>query len=349
MLGRDVHQGDAGIVMRFPSGARLRALGLLVAMAALIHFLDISVSRVEAAEADAVKPLAGETIEFLARTKLQSTSPIYLRVFKEESELEVWKARKDGRFVLVKTYPICNWSGALGPKQSVGDRMAPEGFYTIGAGSLKPDSKYHLALNIGYPNALDRALGRTGDFIMVHGSCVSIGCFAMTDGLIEEIYAFARESIDGGQERVPLHVFPFRMIEANIARHAGHAAAASWAPLKEAYDDFDKSKFVPRIAMCEKRYVVNPVWKQTEINPEIAAGECPAPPGKLVAPVSRKLAKKLFTTPMMALGMKTRTPEDIAAWDKARTDAVAAEAEEKRKAAAEAKQADIGGVRPFFK
>ena len=168
MLGREVHQGHAGIVMRFPSGARLRALGLLVAMAALILSLDISASRVNAAEADAIKPLAGETIEFLARTKLQSKSPIYLRVFKEESELEVWKARKDGRFVLVKTYPICNWSGALGPKQAVGDRMAPEGFYNLGVESLKPDSKYHLALNIGYPNALDKCARTHGRFY--HGA-----------------------------------------------------------------------------------------------------------------------------------------------------------------------------------
>ncbi len=238
MLGRDVQQGHAGLVMRFPSGVRLRALRLLAVAAALVMSQDITASSVEAAEADAVKPLAGETIAYLARTKLQSKAPIYLRVFKEELELEVWKARKDGRFVLVKTYPICNWSGALGPKQSVGDRMAPEGFYSLGRGSMNPGSKYHLALNIGYPNALDKALGRTGDFIMVHGNCVSIGCFAMTDGLIEEIYAFAREAIDGGQERVPLHVFPFRMIETNIARHTGHAAAGELAPAQRSLRRF---------------------------------------------------------------------------------------------------------------
>ena len=316
-----------------------------VALSLVLAAMPVS----HASEAAATKPLANETSTFLARTKLEASAPVYLRIFKEESELEVWKARKGGRYVLVKTYPICNWSGALGPKQALGDKMAPEGFYTLSADSLKPDSKYHLALNVGYPNALDRALGRTGDFIMVHGNCVSIGCFAMTDGLIEEIYAFVRDAMAGGQDRVPVHIFPFRMNEPALARHADHPSAQSWTPLKEAYDDFATSNLVPRIAMCDKRYVVNPVWQQDAATPEIAAAQCPAAPGKLVAPVSPKLAKKLFTTPIMALGVKTRTQEDIAAWDKQQAETKSALEAEKRAAAEIRRQADMGGVTPFFK
>ncbi len=146
-----------------------------------------------AAETAAEKPLPPAVEASIILHSIAPEAPIYLRVFKEESELEVWKARPNGRYALIKTFPVCNWGGTIGPKQSRGDRMSPEGFYNITPSALKPDSKYHLAFNIGYPNALDRSLGRTGNFIMVHGNCVSVGCFAMSDTLIEEIYAFVRE------------------------------------------------------------------------------------------------------------------------------------------------------------
>ncbi len=132
-------------------------------------------------ETAAEKPLPPAVEASIILHDIAPEAPIYIRVFKEESELEVWKARPNGRYALIKTFPVCNWGGTIGPKQSRGDRMSPEGFYNVTPGALKPDSKYHLAFNIGYPNALDRALGRTGDFIMVHGNCVSVGCFAMSD------------------------------------------------------------------------------------------------------------------------------------------------------------------------
>ena len=232
---------------------------------------------------------------------------------RKNSELEVWKARADGRYVIVKTFPICNWSGALGPKTKLGDQMAPEGFYGFSADGLKPDSKYHLALNVGYPNALDRALGRNGDFIMVHGKCASIGCFAMTDELIEEVYALAREAIAGGQERVPVHSFPFRMTAAKMKSHADHPALQSWAPLKEAFDDFAKTQIPPRTGACGKQYVVNPI---APLDGDAAAA-CPSRLGKLLAMISPKKARKLaaVSTPLIADGPKTRTPENISNWD----------------------------------
>ncbi|MEQ1716507.1 MAG: murein L,D-transpeptidase family protein [Hyphomicrobium sp.] len=338
--------------MRFLSGALARttlwARPLIGAMLLAASSAGLATAA-EAGDAAAVKPLFAETLTFLQTKKIEAQAPVYIRIFKEESELEVWKERPGGRFVLIKTYPICNWSGALGPKQAIGDLMAPEGFYSLAPGGLKPDSKYHLALNIGYPNALDKALGRTGDFIMVHGDCKSVGCFAMTDGLIEEIYAFVREAFAGGQERVPVHAFPFRMTDTNLARHADNAAAASWAPLKEAYDDFGKSRMTPRVAMCGKRYVVNPVFTAEAATPESAAAACPASPGKLIAPVSRKLAKKLVSQPLIAIGVKLRTPESISTWSGSAARAAAADAAKRAAKAKEAgRQADIGGVTPFL-
>ena len=147
----------------------------------------------------------------LGKKGMDAHAPIFIRIFKEESELEVWKQRDDGRYYHFKTYPICNWSGELGPKLKQGDRQAPEGFYTVTREQMNPDSKYHLAMNLGYPNAYDRAHRRTGDFLMIHGKCKSAGCYAMTDALIEEIYAMARESFIGGQDSFQVHAFPFRM------------------------------------------------------------------------------------------------------------------------------------------
>lgn len=262
-------------------------------------------------EIAAAKPVPALTLKALTQKVIPVSAPIYIRIFKETSELEVWKARPDGRYLHIRTFPICTWSGTLGPKQAMGDQMAPEGFYGFGADGLKPDSKYHLALNVGYPNALDRALGRTGNFIMVHGQCVSVGCFAMTNDLIEEIYALARDAIDGGAERVPVHIFPFRMTADNLKRHADHTAKATWAPLKEAYDDFARTQEPPRIGVCGSRYVVNPVAPIGMA----AKDACPTRIGKLLAPLSPKKAKKLAfaNTPLFADGPKTRSIEDIAA------------------------------------
>ena len=299
------------------------------------------------------KPLSAATLAFLELKGIAAEAPAYIRVFKEESEFEIWKARPGGRFVHVKTYPICTWSGTLGPKTTQGDHMAPEGFYSIGSGGMKPDSTYHLALNIGYPNALDRALGRSGAFIMVHGDCKSVGCFAMTNEKIEEIYAFVREALDGGQERVPVHVFPFRMTAANLKRPASHVAAPTWGPLMEAYNDFWKAQIPPRVAMCSKRYVVNPVWTSANEAESDPAASCPDSTGKLLAPLSRSLAKRLKTDPLIAEGPKMRSIEDIANWDSSIAKAAIAEAEKReqdrklRKDASSANPGGTNGMAPF--
>ena len=212
----------------------------------------------------------------LGKRGMDQQAPIFIRIFKEESELELWKLRDDGRYYHFKTYPICNWSGDLGPKLQEGDKQAPEGFYSITREQMNPDSKYHLAMNLGYPNAYDRSRRRTGQFLMIHGKCKSAGCYAMTDALIEEIYAIARESFLGGHDSFQVHAFPFRMTRENMARHAGHEAFPFWKTLKEGYDYFELTHQLPTVAVCNRGYVVNVAMRSgdpSQLDPQAA---CPA-------------------------------------------------------------------------
>ena len=164
----------------------------------------------------AMKELSPQMLATLHQKNMPQDSPLLIRVFKEESELEVWKQDTSGRYALLKIYPICRWSGDLGPKVKEGDRQAPEGFYPITPGLMNPNSNYYLAINTGFPNAYDRANNRHGAFLMIHGDCSSRGCYAMTDEEIGEIYSLARESFLGGQKEVQLQAYPFHMTPANL-------------------------------------------------------------------------------------------------------------------------------------
>ena len=208
-----------------------------------------------------LRPLSKETQMLLGKKQMKTNAPIFVRIFKEESELELWKQRDDGHFYHFKTYPICNWSGDVGPKIIQGDRQAPEGFYNVARSQMNPNSQFHLAFNIGYPNAFDRANKRTGDALMVHGKCKSAGCYAMTDAFVEEIYALAREAFIGGQDGFQVHAFPFRMTDANLARYPNHPALKFWATLKEGYDYFETTRQLPTVAVCDRKYLVNPKWR----------------------------------------------------------------------------------------
>lgn len=190
----------------------------------------------------------------LAAQELEAGAPIFMRIFKRDFELELWMLR-DGRFHRFATYPICLWSGHLGPKHKEGDRQSPEGFYTVDSTALNPASKYHRSFNLGFPNTFDRAHGRTGSFLMVHGGCASIGCYAMTDAVIEEIWALVTAALKSGQERFQVQVFPFRMTERNMALHARSSDAPFWQQLKNGYDLFEDSRLPPRVSVCQGRYV----------------------------------------------------------------------------------------------
>ena len=221
----------------------------------------------------AEQPLSKDAMMLLGRKGMDQGAPIFIRIFKEESELEVWKARDDGRFYHFKTYPICNWSGDVGPKVEAGDRQAPEGFYHVTAEQMNPNSQYYLAFNIGYPNAYDRSLQHTGNAVMVHGKCKSAGCYAMTDALMEEIYGLAREALKGGQESFDVNAFPFRMTAEHMARYKNNPNYRFWRTLKQGYDFFERYRVPPAVAVCEHHYVVNVKWSpRATIRPD---GPCP--------------------------------------------------------------------------
>lgn len=177
-------------------------------------------------------------------------SPVFLRVFKQENVLEAWLQDPESeRYILYKTYPICRFSGGLGPKQAEGDKQAPEGFYLVGPGQMNPKSQFHLAFNLGYPNAYDRARGRTGSALMIHGGCQSTGCFAMTDEAIEEVYLLLDNAMRKGQEYVPVHIFPFRMTVENLEKHRQSEWFDFWQNMKEGYDSFENTKTPPMIGL----------------------------------------------------------------------------------------------------
>jgi len=197
---------------------------------------------------------------------------VLVRIFKEESELEVWKRKASGEYALFKNYPICRWSGKLGPKKKIGDRQAPEGFYQVNMGLLNPKSQYYLSFNLGYPNRLESALGYTGEALMVHGACSSSGCYAMTDPQVAELYAMVLKAMKTGQRSFQVQAYPFRMTSANMARHAGDPNMRFWQNLKQGYDAFNRTKREVAVSVCEGRYQFNRAFAE---EPESPLGACP--------------------------------------------------------------------------
>ncbi|WP_310598651.1 murein L,D-transpeptidase family protein [Desulfobulbus sp.] len=181
--------------------------------------------------------------------------PIFVRIFKLPGILEVWMDKGRG-FELFKSYRVCNYSGFLGPKINEGDWQSPEGFYSVSAEQMNPKSSYHLAFDVGYPNEFDMSKNRTGSLIMVHGDCQSVGCFAMTDGRIEEIYLLAHEALKNGQERFAVHIFPFPLTPLNLKKFAASPWIKFWQALEPGYTAFEQSKQVPEVSVHNGEYVV---------------------------------------------------------------------------------------------
>jgi murein L,D-transpeptidase YafK len=238
---------------RLQTTSRFLAVSAAIAAAAALAGCDTDGTNV--ATARALRPLSAEMVAEIEKKNMPKESPILVRIFKEEAEFEVWKQDATGHFAHLKTYPICRWSGELGPKVKEGDRQAPEGFYTITPGQMNPNSNYYLAFNLGFPNAYDRANDRTGAFLMVHGDCSSAGCYAMTDEQIQEIYALGRDSFLGGQKSFQVQAYPFRMTPLNLAKHRNNPSMAFWRMIKEGHDHFMVTKAEPKVDVCDKRYV----------------------------------------------------------------------------------------------
>jgi murein L,D-transpeptidase YafK len=236
----------------------LRALVLMAAFAAgLTPAMCLGENLGENSDrlpAKATKELPPELLSLLRQKKMLKYSPIVMRVFKEEAELEIWKQDITGRFQILKIYPICRWSGDLGPKLQEGDRQAPEGFYTITPELMNPNSNYYLAINVGYPNSFDRANKRDGSLLMIHGDCSSSGCYAMTDEQISEIYSLARDSLLG-RPSFQVQAYPFRLTPANLARHRSSPSLAFWKMLKIGNDHFETTHLEPKVDVCNRLYV----------------------------------------------------------------------------------------------
>ncbi len=228
---------------------------LLLALTAYAAAIALAGCQTDMTLARALQPLSPQMLAKLEQKHMPMDSPILIRLFKEESEIEVWKQDTSGRFALLKTYPICRWSGEIGPKTKEGDRQAPEGFYTVRPGQMNPNSHHYLSFDIGYPNAYDRAYGRTGGNIMMHGGCSSAGCYAMTDEQVAEIYALARESFDGNQRSFQIQAYPFRMTPLNLVNHSDNPNMPFWRMLKDGNDHFEVTHLEPKVDVCEKRYV----------------------------------------------------------------------------------------------
>ncbi len=183
---------------------------------------------------------------------------IFIRVFKREKEMELWIKNTNSSYSLLTIYPICAISGTYGPKRKKGDYQVPEGFYHIDR--FNPQSAFHLSLGLNYPNASDKILSdakNPGGDIFIHGSCVSIGCMAMTHEKIKELYIAAVEAKNNGQHKIPVHIFPFRMTEENMSFFAEkykdeEVLLTFWKNIKTGFDYFEKNKKLPSVSVNSK-------------------------------------------------------------------------------------------------
>lgn len=266
-------------------------------------------------------PLSSLTKARLNQMGSSEAAPMIVRIFKHESELEVWKeVKKTGKFEHFRTYKICAWSGELGPKFREGDRQSPEGFYDISPGLMNPRSNYFLAYNTGFPNKFDRAHGRTGSNLMVHGDCSSRGCYAMTDEQIGEIYAMAREAFKGGSKSFQTQIFPFRMTAENMAKFSDSKHMSFWQDIKVGYDHFEITKERPSWDVCGGRYAFN------------RAGGCGASTLSAAAQASYKARNDQFAADFkVAMANKSQAEADAEAAKLKKIEA--AKAQEERKIA----------------
>ena len=252
-----------------------RSAGLksFVAIGAAAFLLAGCQGVLESVNNKAEYPLPKDLVNKMKAHDQRVRAPIMMRIYKQEDMLEVWKAKGNGRYALVKEYEICKWSGILGPKFKEGDRQAPEGFYNIRPHQMNPKSSYYLSFNMGYPNTFDRAHGRTGSNLMVHGACSSAGCYSMTDEQVLEIYAFAREAFRGGQPAFQVQAYPFRLTAENMAANRNNKHYEFWQMLKIGYDHFEITKRPPKVNVCGGEYVYNRILEDGD--KFVATEECP--------------------------------------------------------------------------
>ncbi len=262
------------------------SIGLLVASCQ-----DEMQSGLAAGGAKAHKPLPPALVQAMEKKGMRKEDPILVRTFKQENVLEIWKRDQTGRYAMLKSYPLCAWGGTFGPKIKEGDKQSPEGFYTITPGRMNPNSQFHLAYDVGYPNAFDRAFNRTGSAVMVHGGCVnSAGCFIVTDDQVEELYGLAREAFAAGQRSFQLQSFPFHMTAENLAKHRKSPHMAFWRNIKQGYDHFEVTHLEPKVEVCDKKYVFDP--RITDPNASTFTATAACPPYQVASEIQTAVAAK---------------------------------------------------------
>jgi murein L,D-transpeptidase YafK len=227
-------------------------------VAGLVAACGVALAGCSAGTHKSLEPLSPKVMADLAANNLKVGAPLLVRVFKEENIMEVWLQQPFGPYVHFRNYQICSRSGVLGPKIKEGDKQAPEGYYMVSQRQMNPNSEYYLSFNIGFPNAYDKALGRTGTHLMVHGGCRSAGCYAINDEQVKELFSLAREAFLQGQGEFPVHAYPFRMTEHNLIAHAGSPHAAYWRNLKTGYDYFEQYRQPPTVGVKDYQYVFFP-------------------------------------------------------------------------------------------
>ena len=232
-----------------------------------IFCAGVFISFLLTASSFAAPPLTPKATSLMNKAKPQLTQelrnkgftlgqPIFVRIFKMPGTLEIW-IKKHHTYQLFKEYPICSYSGYPGPKLQEGDWQSPEGFYSVSARQMNPNSSYHLSFNIGYPNKFDRSKERTGSSIMVHGECSSRGCFAMGDSQMEEIYLLAHAALTEGQERFDVHVFPFELTSRNLFKFRSSPWIDFWKKLQPGFEAFERNRQVPEIIVEQGNYVID--------------------------------------------------------------------------------------------
>jgi len=247
------------MVDRRPVGPGTATLLALIALAFVI-VLPLLVNRMSTPRLPSPVPQVhpaydrAPLVADLRTADLALGNPAFIRIFKQEKRLEVWMQPGAGQFRLFRAYDICNYSGQLGPKLREGDNQAPEGFYRVGLKQLNPNSRHHLAFNLGFPNAYDQSLHRTGSALMVHGGCSSVGCYAMTDANVDQIYAIVEAALLGGQEAVGIQALPFALTDAAMTRLEPQPWLDFWKNLKQGYDLFETDRVPPKVGACNGDY-----------------------------------------------------------------------------------------------
>lgn len=227
-------------------------------------FLDIQ--RTNTRVANAIKTKEDTLKKQFEKASLQwPPKQVYLRSFKYDSQLEVWVRNNSKEvFKLFKTYKVCALSGAMGPKRIEGDYQVPEGFYCIN--EFRPNSTYHLALGINYPNAADLLLSdslKPGNEIYIHGNCITVGCIPLQNDPIEELYLLTSQAKNNGEDFIPIHIYPIKFNNTKSAEYLGKVSKEDKdyqlfiKQLQEVYDYFELNKKLPLISVNKKgEYIV---------------------------------------------------------------------------------------------